>query len=196
MGNFTEKTLPIQSYPPELASTRLEMRLSELINRIALVLNEASSQQPASRAAAQQISRTVFIIHGRDEVNMLRLERLLTDHWQIDVRVLREQPGRGRTLIEKFEEEAQTAAFSIALLTPDDLIEAPDGRYSQARPNVVFELGWFCGRLGRAQTCILFKRGTKLHSDLEGISRIEFSDSVEEKVLDIERELKAAGLIF
>lgn len=42
---------------------------------------------------------------------------------------------------------------------------------------------------------ILFKRGTQIHSDLAGVSRIEFNESVEEKVLDIEQELRAAGLI-
>jgi predicted nucleotide-binding protein len=85
--------------------------------------------------------------------------------------------------------------YAFVLLTPDDQIATPDGQYTQARPNVVFELGWFHGRLGRSQVVILFKKGTKLHSDLEGISRIEFAESVEEKLIDIERELKAAGLL-
>lgn len=73
--------------------------------------------------------------------------------------------------------------------------EAKDGvkQHAQARPNVIFELGWFYGRIHREKVCILHKRGTKLHSDLEGISLIEFEDNVEDKVNEIERELKAAG---
>jgi predicted nucleotide-binding protein len=109
--------------------------------------------------------------------------------------VLRYHPGKGRTLIEKFEQEAQDACYAIALLTPDDLVEVSGTHQFQARPNVLLELGWFFGRLGRARVCILFKKGTKIPSDLDGISRIEFSESVEEKVLEIEAELGAAGLL-
>lgn len=67
--------------------------------------------------------------------------------------------------------------------------------YSQARPNVIFELGWFYGRLGRSRVCILFQEGSKLHSDLDGVLRIQFRESVEEKLGEIEKELKAAGLL-
>ena len=98
-------------------------------------------------------------------------------------------------MIEKFEQEADPCGYAFVLLTPDDQIETPDGQYTQARPNVVFELGWFYGRLSRSRVVILLKKGTRLHSDLEGISRIEFADSVEEKLMEIERELQAVGLI-
>ena len=67
--------------------------------------------------------------------------------------------------------------------------------YLQARPNVVFELGWFYGRLGREKVCILNKKGAVIHSDLEGISRIPFDKSILEKVTEIENELKAANVI-
>jgi len=67
--------------------------------------------------------------------------------------------------------------------------------YAQARPNVIFELGWFYGRLSRERVCILFKEGTKIHSDLDGISRIQFQDSVLEKAVEIERELVSSGVL-
>jgi predicted nucleotide-binding protein len=139
--------------------------------------------------------RVVFIVHGHDELNTLRLKTLLQDRWGIQSIVLSNQPGKGRTLIEKFEQEAQRAAFALVLLTPDDVVAVPDGQYLQARPNVIFELGWFYGRVGRSKTCILFKKGTRIHSDLDGINRIEFAESVEEKVIEIERELHEARLV-
>ncbi|MCH8069469.1 MAG: nucleotide-binding protein, partial [Candidatus Marinimicrobia bacterium] len=142
-------------------------------------------------------SRTVFIVHGHDEANTLRLEKLLGDHWNLEPIVLRDRPGKGRTLIEKFEQEAKQSAYAFVLFTPDDLIDVPQSgeSYTQARPNVIFELGWFYGRLSRERVCILFKKGTKIPSDLGGINRIEYSESIEEKILDIEKELKAAGLL-
>ena len=80
------------------------------------------------------------------------------------------------------------------LLTPDDIIQANEN-YEQARPNVIFELGWFFGRLGRKKVCIIMKKGTKIHSDLEGISRIEFETKIEHKYTRIADELKQAKLI-
>lgn len=140
-------------------------------------------------------SRSPFIIHGHDELNVRRLTELLEKRWKLTPVVLAAKPPKGRTLIEKFEEEAKDSAFAIALLTPDDTIMTSTGEYAQARPNVTFELGWFYGRLGRRKVCILFKKETKLHSDLEGINRIEFSEDVTEKVLQLEDELRGAGVI-
>ena len=87
------------------------------------------------------------------------------------------------------------AAFAFVIFTPGDAIEKGEAGYSQARPNVIFEIGWFYGRLGRERVCILFKKGTKIHSDIEGVSRIEFGNSVTEKIDEIEKELMGGHLL-
>ncbi|MGL5759409.1 TIR domain-containing protein [Plesiomonas sp.] len=143
----------------------------------------------------QRISNAVFIVHGHDELNLLRTKELLRERWTLEPIVLSGQPGKGRTIIEKFEDEAQRASFAFVLLTPDDVIQKDENEYSQARPNVVFELGWFYGRLGRERVCILFKEGTRIHTDLDGVSRIQFKESVSESMAQIETELVEAGLI-
>lgn len=140
-------------------------------------------------------TKTVLIIHGHDAANLLRLRALLKERWSLHPLILAESPGKGRTLVEKFEEEASRTSFAFALLTPDDLVQSKDRKYLQPRPNVIFELGWFYGRLGRQRVCILFREGTLIHSDLDGILRIEFRESIEEKVVELESELKAAGLL-
>ena len=149
----------------------------------------------ADRANDSLPSYEVFIVHGHDELNTLKLKDLLRERWDIETIILSSKPGRGRTLIEKFEQEAPKAGFAIVLFTPDDFVQVSDTNYFQARPNVIFEIGWFYGRLGRDKVCILFKKGTSIPSDLDGINRIEFGDSVHEKALEIESELKAAGLL-
>lgn len=144
-------------------------------------------------------TRRIFLVHGHDEVNLLRLERMLKGYGLQPV-ILKYEPGKGRTLIEKFEEEAEGCGYAFVLLTPDDLVEyaTKDGmkQHAQARPNAIFELGWFYGRIRRERVCILYKRGTELHSDLAGISRIEFGDNVEDKAKEIEQELSAAGIVL
>jgi predicted nucleotide-binding protein len=140
-------------------------------------------------------SRTVFVVHGHDEVNLLRLRALLRDKFGLNPVILMDEPSSGQTIIEKFERAATEAAFCLVLMTPDDQVSSRQGEATQARPNVIFELGWFYGRLGRARVCILAKRGTSVHSDLSGIVRIEFIENVEEAAHNLEKELRQAGLV-
>ena len=151
------------------------------------------SDQP--RKGSAETGARVFIVHGHDDANLLRLERLLKDKWRLEPIVLTDRPGRGRTIIEKFESEAPSADFAFVLLTPDDIVEVRDERYAQARPNVIFELGWFYGHIGREKTCVLRKGDSYIPSDLDGIGRIDFGESIEEAIPEIERELAAANLI-
>lgn len=153
------------------------------------------SEEPAKFEAARVGGNTVFIIHGHDELNLLRLKEMLRDRWDLEPIVLSRKPGKGRTLIEKFEGEAKSASFAVALLTPDDFIASDKDDYAQARPNVIFELGWFYGRLGRDRVCILLRKGTKIHSDLDGISRIEFKETIDEVATQMENELVAGGML-
>ena len=67
--------------------------------------------------------------------------------------------------------------------------------YWQPRPNVIFETGWFVGRLGKERVLILLQEGVKIYSDFDGVNRIQFRDDVEDKFRAIRAELKASGLI-
>jgi hypothetical protein len=151
----------------------------------------------ASYEIKRVVPRTskVFVIHGHDTTNTLRLRAMLKERFALAPVILSEQPARGRTIIEKFESEADDSSYAFALITPDDLIRHGAPTYAQARPNVLFELAWFYGRLGRDRVCILFQESTRMPSDLDGISRIQFRASIEEKVTEIENELRASNLI-
>ncbi|HDM77502.1 MAG TPA: hypothetical protein ENG51_13695 [Deltaproteobacteria bacterium] len=173
----------------------LDQELAEHPADILEVATPVHEEREDITIPAPPATGAVFIVHGHDELNLLRLKELIRDRWRLEPIVLASKAGKGRTLIEKFEEEAQRAAFAFVLLTPDDVVEAESGTYAQARPNVIFELGWFYGRLGRSRVCILYKKGTRIHSDLDGISRVEFGESVLEVVNDIENELLEAGLV-
>jgi hypothetical protein len=160
----------------------------------------AQSGVPGSGSVSQG-SRTpqtkkVFVIHGHDELNTRRLKELLRDSFQLEPVVILARAGMSRPLIDKFEDDASICSFAFALVTPDDIVANHDEQYAQARSNVVFEIGWFVGRLGRQRIALLLKDGTSIHTDLHGVSRIQFRDNVEDKFVDIQRELKGAGLIL
>ena len=77
--------------------------------------------------------------------------------------------------MEKFEENAKRADIAFALLTPDDF--ATEEGSGRARQNVIFELGFFVGKLGRKNVCALYEDGVEIPSDFQGVaadSEIEF----------------------
>lgn len=186
---LSERTSSSHPVDPETA----RMACAQLLAMLRMLLERSSEGDRLSRLLPD--TSRVFIVHGHDRENALRLERLLKERWGMTPVVLADQPSKGRTIIEKFEDEAADCAFALILLTPDDLIEKVGSNYHQARPNVLFELGWFYGRLGREHVCLVYKRGTNIPSDLGGIGRVEFTDRVEECALELETELKAARML-
>ena len=107
--------------------------------------------------------------------------------------ILHEQPNQGRTIIEKFEQHAQVG-FAVALLTPDDVGSLKNEEKKlkpRARQNVVFELGYFLGRLGRERVCALTKGNVELPSNYDGVVYISLDDGGWK--IDLIRELKNVG---
>lgn len=150
------------------------------------------------KKAVQNLARreNVFIIHGRDEAKWRELKDILQNQFRLSPLILQELPNAGcKTVIEKFEHYAESSSFAIAVFTPDDEVAANSESYLQARPNVIYELGWFCGRLGRKGAMLLLKEGTSLFSDFGGIIQLRFISNISEKVTEMQRELAAAGII-
>lgn len=140
--------------------------------------------------------RKVFIVHGHDEGAWRGLKELVESEFGLDTLVLKQEPSATRTLIQKFEAEAADCAFAIVLVTPDDLVKKGKVATLQARPNVLFELGWFYGRLGPGRVTIVQKgAGTELPSDLRGIVTLVYDKDVKEVLLDLRAELDTAGLL-
>ena len=158
--------------------------------------NQTSLSPAAQSPAAQENERTntneVFVIHGRDNEAKETVARFL-QRLDLTPVILHEQPNQGRTIIEKFEQQAQVG-FAVALLTPDDVGALKNDEKNlkpRARQNVVFELGYFLGRLGRERVCALTKGNVELPSDYDGVVYISLDDGGWK--MDLIRELKNIG---
>jgi predicted nucleotide-binding protein len=150
------------------------------------------------RKAAQNLQHreNIFIIHGANEAKWRELKDIVKSQFRLNPIVLLEEPEIGsETVIEKFERYSETCSYAIALFTPDDEVTSGGQTYLQARPNVIYELGWFCGRLGRPNVMLLLQTGTSLFSDFGGIIRKEFAKNISEKTGEIRACLIAAGII-
>ena len=140
----------------------------------------------------------VFIVHGHDDKakkDVIGFAQAL----ELNPIILDEQPSRGQTIIEKFEEHADKAGFAIILLTPDDVGEQKKKENKlklRARQNVILELGYFFGKLGRKRVCLLSKKGKKeieLPSDIYGIVYVPMDDCNKWQK-QLAEEMKEAGL--
>ncbi len=140
-------------------------------------------------------SRRVFLVHGHDEAARESVARLL-EKLDLEVVILHEKANSGGTLIEKFEKNADVA-FAVVLLTPDDFDRAQgepaEVEEHRARQNVILELGYFIGRLGRNRVCPLYKEGVVLPGDFAGVTYVPLDDSGGWQ-LKLARELREAGL--
>lgn len=78
--------------------------------------------------------------------------------------------------LESLEEELDKSDFAIAIAHPDDQTTVRDETWPSPRDNVVFELGFFMGKLGRERAILMEPRGqkVKLPSDLAGITTIKY----------------------
>ncbi|MDX6442952.1 MAG: hypothetical protein QOH71_26 [Blastocatellia bacterium] len=139
----------------------------------------------------------IFIVHGRDNAAKYELKNYLQNTLKLaEPTILHEQPSLGRTVIEKFEEEVRHVDVVFVLLTPDD--EPSDSSDSnelrrRARQNVVFEMGYFYGKLQRkgGKVILLYKGNLELPSDIAGVIYIDISSGIEAAGEEIRRELSS-----
>lgn len=163
--------------------------LFKVIGHVKSLVSAAKSPKTAA------VGNRVFIVHGHNDASLQLCARFL-EKLDVPFTILREQPNHGRTIIEKFVDYSD-AAFAIVLFTGDDRGGPIDATYGEqrlrARQNVVLELGFFLGRLGRDRVCVLYEPGVEIPSDYSGVLFVEI-DARQGWRLELTREMKAAGL--
>lgn len=154
------------------------------------------SHRPAADATPAVDERgAIFVVHGHATGPLHQTVRMLERTTSREVVVLHEQPNAGRTILEKFEDHAAAAAYAVVLLTPDDEggARASSERRPRARQNVVFELGFFFGKLGRGRVAVLLDPLVEKPSDMDGLVYVPLDGGGGWKQL-LARELKSAAI--
>ncbi len=169
--------------------------LKSMIEEVEEYWPDDNQAQISSSAEVYDRPKTnkVFVIHGRDDGTKQTVARFL-ERLSLKPVILHEQPNEGRTIIEKFQDHADVG-FAVALLTPDDVGSLKDEGTNlnpRARQNVIFEFGYFIGKLDRKRVCALVKGNVEKPSDYDGVLYIPLDDSDGWKMRLI-RELKTAG---
>ncbi len=153
---------------------------------------EAPTKKTTSVMKTQKLSNNIFIVHGHDERVKLDTARTI-EKLGLNPIILSEQPNQGQTIIEKFELHSDVG-FAVILLTADDLGKGKtdeEDKY-RARQNVIIEMGYFIGKLGRSKVFPLYEKGVELPSDLHGVLYVPIDNAGSWK-FRLAKELNASG---
>lgn len=160
----------------------------ELLSLLHIIKGESQISEP--------VKPQVFIVHGRDDGMKQTVARTIERLDLLPI-ILHEQNDKGLTIIEKFELNTHYAKYAIILLSPDDegKILGPDEEVKgRARQNVVFEFGYFVGKIGRENVFVLVKNPNEIEipSDIHGLIYHTF-DSQGKWRVELVSELIEAG---
>jgi len=155
------------------------------------VLNDIINANPEieEKSTPKSMGNQVFIIHGHDN-DFKREVQLLLQNAGVNNIVLHEQPDKGRTIIDKLVQETEIAGYAIALLSPDDITGSGDKR---ARQNVILEIGYFMGKLGKERIRMVTKDNIEIPSDLSGILYEKHDENGAWKI-KLLKEIQAVGI--
>jgi predicted nucleotide-binding protein len=188
-----------QSFSEEVDEFRRDVeekihRLESIEDRLELIPERGTVAAASASGWSTPVGTEVFVVHGRDEGARESVVRFL-ERLGLRAVVLHEQPSSGRTIIEKLDAYSNLS-YAVVLLTPDDVgfpAGEAESEQPRARQNVIFELGYFVGKLGRSKIVALYKTGVELPSDYHGVVYVPM-DTGTEWQLRLAREMKHAGI--
>jgi predicted nucleotide-binding protein len=158
--------------------------------------SETTVAQPAKSGST--IRRRIFVVCGTDDTMKQAVTEALVKLWLVPV-VMCEEPSQGRKIVERFADYADVG-FAVVLLSPDDSMydkdESPTKRKLRPRQDVVFELGFLLGKLGKGNVLVFHRECANFEgpTGFEGIKSVAFDDRDSWKIALI-RELNNCGYI-
>lgn len=148
---------------------------------------EVRSNSRIGESVAEKPKR-VFISHGKIK-EWYKVQAYIEKDNKIPTLELAQEANLGRTVLQKLSEESDKCSYAVIVMTGDD--DIGDGK-PRARENVMHEIGFFQGKYGLQNVCLLYEEGTNIPSNIHGLVYIPFAkDYVESTFGALTRELKA-----
>lgn len=199
-GEFELEFVPfLEEFDDDLSD--LMKALSELSSRrlisCSMSLEVARIELTVAGRRLEKEMNKVFVVHGHDDELVLEVENFLRKI-ELDPVIIAKKPSGGKTIIEMIEHRGDVQ-FAIVLLTPDDKggLNAPKSKLRpRARQNVILELGYFVGRLGRDRVISLYRGDVELPSDMHGVIYIPTDMPNNDWRIDFAKNLKLAKIPF
>jgi len=125
-------------------------------------------------------SNKIFVIHGQDNEMKLEVTQTL-QKLELDPIILHENPKIAQNIIENIA-DYEHISFAIVILSPDHLVypkkQNQDEPKHVTEQNVIFELGYFLGKLGKQNVVVIYKKmkDFKIPNNYNGILWIEYKN--------------------
>jgi predicted nucleotide-binding protein len=187
--------LPVRESPKEdLPGLFKKSHFESLIRDIEYILEvkanselrfEIETEEPVSDERPARI----FISHGRSP-DWREVQDYVEKDLNIPTLELAQEPSKGRTVLQKLNEESNKCSFAVVVMTGDDHlgIGAP-----RARENVMHEIGFFQAKYGLANVCLLHEEGTNIPSNIHGLVYVPFPKGLVSATFGVlGRELRSA----
>ena len=121
----------------------------------------------------------VFIISSREAIDIVRaIENDFERDTDIDIVAWKNDVFKVANYpLEDLEAQLDLADFAVAIAHADDVVTSRKRRTGAPRDNVVFELAYFMGRLGRRRSVLIEPalKKVKLPSDFTGVTNISYN---------------------
>ena len=162
-----------------------------LLQKVKLLLSPPASD---TRFNNQVRSNKIFLVHGKDNEMKSAVTKIL-QKLDIDPINLHEKLNSEKELIEKISDYAHVS-FAVVLLSPDNLTYPREKTLEEAKyragQNVIFELGYFLGRLGTQNVVTIYckKEDFEIPNQYNGVLWIEYKTGW---YFELIKELQAAN---
>jgi len=188
--NIDNNPLMLQHHP-EFVENYIRS-ISGFLNILLPTLKEQVDNSIIDADSIKDKDDKVFIVHGKDNEAKQETARFI-EKLGLKAIILHEQVSGSKTIIEKIEEYSNVG-YAIVLYTPCDVGNEKNKEplNLRARQNVVFEHGYFIGKLGRKNVCALVKGSIEKPNDISGVVYIQMDNNGNWK-MDLAREMKSVG---
>ena len=187
--------LPERAWPdPDKDYCFSRIQFEPLVRDMAYIFEVKANSELTVEIGTQQSTceerpLRVFISHGKAPD-----WREVQDYVEKDLNVptleLAQEPSKGRTVLQKLNEESNKCSFAVVVMTGDDNLGAGAPR---ARENVMHEIGFFQAKYGLANVCLLHEEGTNIPSNIHGLVYVPFPKGLVGATFGVlGRELRAA----
>jgi predicted nucleotide-binding protein len=144
--------------------------------------------------SAPPLNSGIFVVHGELQTAVNTIQSFMED-LGIQLQQMPAAPEKGKGLVTSLEKNPD-ASFALVLLNHDDAValkrSAADAS-AGVRSGIVFQLGYFVGRLGLKRVCVLYTGGAETFVSDHGIQFLPMDNGNGWQLL-LARHLKRAGI--
>jgi len=135
--------LPERNMPEPSEGGSIDRSFLETLKRDIEYIFEINAQFTAADSKIIENPQRIFISHGSSK-DWMQVQNYIEKDLEIDTLELAQEPNKGRTVLQKLNEESDKCLYAVVVMTGDDIISNVEIR---VRENVMHEIGFFPRKL-------------------------------------------------